>query len=188
MATTPTSCKLYGEDAPGWRWSERREFSVGLAYSVLMGFGGSLRNPKWSGICLCQAGQEDIDHVLRFYDRARELWASVLPSEAMVRFFTLQFDEWLHENLNGSGDSVLEKGYRLITEYETVFASHHPSVRPMERGAVFAIPSNAITGLVGRRNAGGRSSVVGLLHHLNAVVDMILAGEAYRGGRRWLGG
>ncbi|KAK8704729.1 hypothetical protein V6N13_048344 [Hibiscus sabdariffa] len=51
---------------------------------------------------LCQAGPKDIDHVLRFCERARDLWISVIPLWETDRFFTLPFEEWLHVNLQGS--------------------------------------------------------------------------------------
>ncbi|KAK8625680.1 hypothetical protein V6N13_090546 [Hibiscus sabdariffa] len=47
IATVPPPATHYGADTPGWRWSDKREFSVGSAYSVLMGVEAQDRNPKW---------------------------------------------------------------------------------------------------------------------------------------------
>ncbi|KAK8658618.1 hypothetical protein V6N13_036821 [Hibiscus sabdariffa] len=47
IATVPPSAAHYGADTPGWRWSDKREFSVGSAYSVLMGTEAQDRNSKW---------------------------------------------------------------------------------------------------------------------------------------------
>ncbi|KAK8574880.1 hypothetical protein V6N12_062557 [Hibiscus sabdariffa] len=52
---------------------------------------------------LCQVGLEVIDHVLRFCERARDFWTSVIPPGETARFFTLPFEEWLHANFHSSG-------------------------------------------------------------------------------------
>ncbi|KAK9029785.1 hypothetical protein V6N11_026887 [Hibiscus sabdariffa] len=45
IATVPPPATHYGADTPGWRWSDKREFSVGSTYSVLMGAEAQNRNP-----------------------------------------------------------------------------------------------------------------------------------------------
>ncbi|KAK8561510.1 hypothetical protein V6N13_149312 [Hibiscus sabdariffa] len=37
IATVLMPMPHYGTDVLGWQWSDKREFSVGLAYTVLMG-------------------------------------------------------------------------------------------------------------------------------------------------------
>ncbi|KAK8617152.1 hypothetical protein V6N13_117119 [Hibiscus sabdariffa] len=44
-------------------------------------------------------GAEDIDHVLRFCSKARELWVKLLEPNSLDHFFTSPFDDWLKENL-----------------------------------------------------------------------------------------
>ncbi|KAK8628295.1 hypothetical protein V6N13_064004 [Hibiscus sabdariffa] len=170
IVAVPPLMVHYGTDTSGWRWSDKRDFSVGSAYSVLMGISERVRKSNWRDIwslrvpqrvhvfmwltthrchltniervrrhlafsdecTLCRSGPEDIDHVLRYYIRAWELWDSIIKPEVQAQFHALPFENWLHDNLHGSGimvgfpmdwdhvdrDNVLARGQRLITECE----------------------------------------------------------------------
>ncbi|KAK8643695.1 hypothetical protein V6N13_012978 [Hibiscus sabdariffa] len=48
---------------------------------------------------ICHNGAEDLDHVLRRFRLARELWEKVLNADALQRFLVSPFDEWLKANL-----------------------------------------------------------------------------------------
>ncbi|KAK8983781.1 hypothetical protein V6N11_009566 [Hibiscus sabdariffa] len=50
LAATPPPLSHLGEDVPGWRWDDKREFRVSSAYTVLMQAGERVRSSKWSRI------------------------------------------------------------------------------------------------------------------------------------------
>ncbi|KAL4351495.1 hypothetical protein GQ457_06G009470 [Hibiscus cannabinus] len=55
-----------------------------------------------SKICgICGGGRESVDHVLRLCAAAKGLWLRVLPPDRHGDFFSLTFQEWLHQNLFG---------------------------------------------------------------------------------------
>ncbi|KAK8989218.1 hypothetical protein V6N11_063656 [Hibiscus sabdariffa] len=101
MAATPPPLACLGDDVPGWRWDEKRQFQVSLAYEDLMDVGERRRASIWNVCSLCHGGPEDIDHVLRFCKQACELWRCVLGQEVANSFDELPFDEWLHGNITG---------------------------------------------------------------------------------------
>ncbi|KAK8694004.1 hypothetical protein V6N13_071568 [Hibiscus sabdariffa] len=117
----------YGMDTPRWRWSDKREFSMSLAYSMLMGIGEQFRNSKWHVICLCRMGPEDIDHVLQFCPKVRDHWVSVLDRRLLIRC------NMIFEPDGVNRDSELAKGYMLIAECEAAFASSRSSPNLLTR-------------------------------------------------------
>ncbi|KAK8501943.1 hypothetical protein V6N12_019681 [Hibiscus sabdariffa] len=50
MAATPPPLACLGDDVPGWRWDEKRQFQVSLAYEDLMDVGERRRASIWSKI------------------------------------------------------------------------------------------------------------------------------------------
>ncbi|KAL4383201.1 hypothetical protein GQ457_15G013690 [Hibiscus cannabinus] len=58
------------------------------------------RHVASSGSCeICNNGQEDMDHVLRFFTVAKGVWTRLLPPARWASFFGLPFPEWLRLNL-----------------------------------------------------------------------------------------
>ncbi|KAK8632256.1 hypothetical protein V6N13_072651 [Hibiscus sabdariffa] len=55
-ATPPTSTHL-GEDVPGWRWDDKREFRVCYAYTILMQVRERCRSSQWNKIWSLQVPQ-----------------------------------------------------------------------------------------------------------------------------------
>ncbi|KAK8631679.1 hypothetical protein V6N13_028461 [Hibiscus sabdariffa] len=121
----------------GWRWSDKREFSVGSAYSVLMGIGARVQNSKWREIWSLRVPQ-CVRVFMWLTTHRRHLKnverVAVIKPEVLSQFYALPFEDWLHVNLHGFGimagisvdwnrDSVLPKGQRLIIECEEVFTS-----------------------------------------------------------------
>ncbi|KAK9030156.1 hypothetical protein V6N11_031587 [Hibiscus sabdariffa] len=73
-ATVSTPMSHYENDVSGWRWSEKREFSVGSTYMALMEI-----------------------------ERGSFL-AILVNLEDVTQFYALLFEEWLHDNIHGVCD------------------------------------------------------------------------------------
>ncbi|KAK9008795.1 hypothetical protein V6N11_080273 [Hibiscus sabdariffa] len=57
MAATPLPLARLGDDVPGWRWDEKRQFQVSSAYAVLMEVGERRHASSWSKIWSLQVPQ-----------------------------------------------------------------------------------------------------------------------------------
>ncbi|KAK9008464.1 hypothetical protein V6N11_075356 [Hibiscus sabdariffa] len=52
---------------------------------------------------VCTQGEEDLDHVLRRYGRAKAAWVQLLQSIRLSAFFTYSFEKWFEKSLRESG-------------------------------------------------------------------------------------
>ncbi|KAK8649249.1 hypothetical protein V6N13_129982 [Hibiscus sabdariffa] len=117
LAATPPPLHHLGEDVPGWRWDDKREFTVKSAYSVLVQEGGRGRMTQWNRIWSIQVPQRvkvfmwitahqrhltNVERVRRHMaSSGKSLWRSVLGPVAAGSLDLLSFDDWLHGNISG---------------------------------------------------------------------------------------
>ncbi|KAK8484750.1 hypothetical protein V6N12_074747 [Hibiscus sabdariffa] len=94
LEACPIPKTSFGDDVPGWRWTENRCFTVGSAYEHLV------TEEARNECSICGVGVEDIDHVLRRCTKAQALWLQVLGAASIGgEFFTQPFELWLMNNL-----------------------------------------------------------------------------------------
>ncbi|KAK8682846.1 hypothetical protein V6N13_038928 [Hibiscus sabdariffa] len=122
IATVPPPATHYGADTPGWRWSDKREFSVGSTYSVLMGAEAQNRNPicKEVWCTLCFSGSEDMNHVLRFCTCARELWNVVIKQELAALGRTQSMSGLIYATLPSLVAALTEEDRRRWEAYGSI--------------------------------------------------------------------
>ncbi|KAK8550128.1 hypothetical protein V6N12_038858 [Hibiscus sabdariffa] len=63
-----------------------------------------------SDMCgLCLSEPEDIDHVLRRCEKAKDLWRNVLGREVAASLDSLPFEEWLHGNISCRLPEIIDR-------------------------------------------------------------------------------
>ncbi|KAK9020510.1 hypothetical protein V6N11_010533 [Hibiscus sabdariffa] len=107
LAATPPPVAHHGDDVPGWRWDEKRQFRVSSAYEALLDTRERSHPIIWNKIWSLQVPQRV--HVFMWItvhrrhltnaERASILWRCVLGQEVVNRFDALPFDVWLHGNI-----------------------------------------------------------------------------------------
>ncbi|KAF7824182.1 putative ribonuclease H-like domain, reverse transcriptase zinc-binding domain-containing protein [Senna tora] len=96
----PTWSKIWS-----WRGPQRVKSFLWLLYSnkLLTNASRRKRNLTDDEMCqICQAGAETCLHVVRDCDVAKRFWCGLLEGREMKRFFSLDKEDWIKENLNGS--------------------------------------------------------------------------------------
>ncbi|KAK8560817.1 hypothetical protein V6N13_026252 [Hibiscus sabdariffa] len=120
LAATPPPLSHLGEDVPGWRWDDKREFRVSSAYTVLM-----------------QAGEREVADSLSSLSFEEWLHGNIsgrLPAIISRKDWGMEFAIycWLLWKLRCSmvldpsfveRESVWERGRRLLVECQAVFAA-----------------------------------------------------------------
>lgn len=88
-----------------WRWPGIQRIRVFLWLThkerLLTNAERLRRGMSSSSACsICNAGDENLDHILRHCNTAKRCWEQILPPNKRMQFYSQPFQDWLLWNLN----------------------------------------------------------------------------------------
>ncbi|XP_075508178.1 uncharacterized protein LOC142545090 [Primulina tabacum] len=89
-------------------WLVRHEKIMSNVERVKRGF-------TTSGMCvMCQNDMEDVDHIFRKCEKAREIWRCFMSTNAFQNILKLSFDEWFRANLGQERQNMDTRNWNVL--------------------------------------------------------------------------